>query len=325
MKSIVAPLFAALLAVLVPAAESAQAQNYPTRPIKVIVPFAPGGGVDSIARIVGQEMGKSLGQPVIVEHRPGAAGTIGAAAAAKSDPDGYTLVIIPGGHPLYGATYKSLPFDVLKSFDFVSTATTVPFVIVVHDDSKIRTLADLIAEAKTKPDGLTFGNTGAGSMHQFTIELIANRTGAKLISIPFQGEVAATTALLGGQIDFLLVTPTQILSQIEGGKVRPLAVTGNTRFSKLPNVPTVEEAIALKGFDVRTWFGLAGPAGIPKDVIGRLNVEMRKALDLPEVRQKLEAIGGEISPSNSQEFRDRVAREAQMWKEIVESSGFQKL
>lgn len=323
MKSVVKLLLVALVAALIPAA--AIAQSYPNRPIKMIVPFAPGGGVDAIARIVGQEMGKGLGQPVVVEHRPGAAGTIGAAAAAKSDPDGYTLIIIPGGHPLYGATYKSLPFDVLKSFDFVSTATTVPFVIVVREDSKIRTLTDLIAEAKSKPDGLTFGNTGAGSMHQFTIELIANRTGAKLISIPFQGEVAATTALLGGQIDFLLVTPTQILSQIEGGKVRPLAVTGNTRFGKLPNVLTVEEAAALKGFDVRTWFGLAGPAGIPSDVIERLNSEMRKALANPDVRQKLEAIGGEISPSTSREFRDRVARETQMWKEIVETSKFEKL
>jgi tripartite-type tricarboxylate transporter receptor subunit TctC len=325
MKPIVKLLFAAAFAALVPVAAFAQAQSYPSRPIKVIVPFAPGGGVDAIARIVGQEMSKGLGQPIVVEHRTGAAGIIGITAAAKADPDGYTLVVLPGGHPLYSATYKMLPFDVVKSFDFVSTATTVPFVILVRDDSKIRTLADLIAEAKAKPDGLTFGNSGAGSTHQFTIALIADRTGTKFISVPFQGEVAATTALLGGQIDFLLVTPTQILSHIESGKVRPLAVTGNTRFSKLPNVPTVEEAIGLKGFDIRTWFGLAGPAGIPNDVILRLNAEMQKALANPEVRQRLEAIGGEISPSTSQEFRDRVAREATMWNEIAKASNFQKL
>jgi tripartite-type tricarboxylate transporter receptor subunit TctC len=298
MKPIVKLLFAAAFAALVPVAAFAQAQSYPSRPIKVIVPFAPGGGVDAIARIVGQEMSKGLGQPIVVEHRTGAAGIIGITAAAKADPDGYTLVVLPGGHPLYSATYKMLPFDVVKSFDFVS---------------------------KAKPDGLTFGNSGAGSTHQFTIALIADRTGTKFISVPFQGEVAATTALLGGQIDFLLVTPTQILSHIESGKVRPLAVTGNTRFSKLPNVPTVEEAIGLKGFDIRTWFGLAGPAGIPNDVILRLNAEMQKALANPEVRQRLEAIGGEISPSTSQEFRDRVAREATMWNEIAKASNFQKL
>jgi tripartite-type tricarboxylate transporter receptor subunit TctC len=317
--------FASMLLALVSASGLAQTQGYPNRPIKVIVPFAAGGGLDSVARIVGQEMSKGLGQPMHVEHRPGGAGTVGAAAAARAEPDGYTLMVMPGGHPIYGATRKSLPFDVVKSFDFISTVTTVPLVIVVRSDSQIRTLADLIAEAKARPGAITFGNAGTGSTHHLTIELIANRTGTKFVGVPYQGEVAATTGLLGGQTDFLIVTPTQILAHLEQGTVRVLAVSGNTRFAKLPNAPTVEEAIGLNGFNVRSWFGFAGPAGMPKAVIDLLNAEMRKALTVPDVRERLENIGGEIAPSTPQEFRDRVIRELRMWNDIVEASGFQRL
>ena len=297
---------------------AASAQDYPNRPIKIIVGFAPGGGVDTVARLLGQELTKSLGQSIVVENRPGAAGTIGAAAAARSEPDGYTLVMLPGGHPLYGATHKSLPFDTVTGFEWISSVVTLQFIALVRSDSKHQSMADLIAAAKTAPDSISYASAGVGSTHHLTIEMIANRAGAKLLHVPYQGDAPALAALLGDQVQFTLATPTQAIGNIEGGKVRALAVTGNTRMPQLPNVPTMEQATGFKDFDVRTWFGLAAPAGVPGPIINRLNADVHKALALPEIRARLEQIGGEVRPSTPQDFRDRVARELAMWTRIVD-------
>jgi tripartite-type tricarboxylate transporter receptor subunit TctC len=303
---------------------SAHAQDYPARPIKIIVGFVPGGGVDTTARLVGQELSKSLGQSVIVENRAGAAGTIGAAAAARSDPDGYTLVMFPGGHPLYGATYKSLPFDTVTSFEWISTVVTLQFIVLVRADSKFQSLPELIAAAKAAPETITFASAGAGSTHHLTIELIASRTGTKLLHVPYQGDAAAINALLGDQVQFTLATPTQAIGNVQAGKMRALAVTGNTRMPSLPNVPTVQEAIGLADFDVRTWFGLAAPAGVPRTIIDRLNAEVLRAVAVPEVRARLEQMGGEVRPSTPQEFRDRIARELAMWIKVVDEAKLPK-
>ncbi|MFL6799657.1 MAG: Bug family tripartite tricarboxylate transporter substrate binding protein [Xanthobacteraceae bacterium] len=294
------------------------AQDYPSRPIKIIVGFAPGGGVDSVARIISQELAKGFGQSIVVENRPGAAGTIGAAAAARSDPDGYTLVMLPGGHPLYGATHKSLPFHAVTGFDWISTVVTLQFIALVRADSPYQSMSDLISAARLAPGTLTYGSAGVGSTHHLTIEMIADRANLKLLHVPYQGDAPALAALLGNQVQFTLATPTQAMGNIEGGKLRALAVTGNTRMPQLPQVPTIEQATGFKDFDVRTWFGLAGPAGLPSAVVSRLNSEVRKALEQPEVRSKLEQLGGEVRPSTPQEFRERVARELAMWSKIVD-------
>ena len=270
---------------------AAAAQDYPTRPIKIIVGFAPGGGVDTVARLVGQEMSKALGQSVVIENRPGAAGTIGATAAARSEPDGYTLVMFPGGHPLYGATHKSLPFDTVTSFEWISTVVTLQFLALVRAEAKYQSLAELIAAAKAAPETITYASAGVGSTHHLTIEMIANRAGAKFLHVPYQGDAPALGALLADQVQFTLATPTQAIGSIQGGKVRALAVTGNTRMPGVPDAPTVEQA-PQRG--------------------------SRKALATPEVRAKLEQIGGEVRPSSSQEFRDRVARELAMWIKVVD-------
>ena len=303
----------------------ALAQDYPSRPIKIIVGFPPGGGVDTVARLLGQDMAKSLGQSFIVENRAGAAGTIGAAAAARSEPDGYTLVMLPGGHPLYGATYKSLPFDVVASFEWISTIVTLQFLVAVRGDSKFNSLREVLAEARKAPQSVSFASAGVGSTHHLTGELIASRSGVKLLHVPYQGDAAAVNALLGGQVDFTLATPTQAVGNIEAGKMRALAVTGNTRWVRLKDVPTVEEAAGLKDFDVRTWFGLAGPANMPRPVVERLNTALRQALAVPEVRERLEKIGGDVRPSTPEEFKNRVARELQMWNKVVEEAKFEKL
>jgi tripartite-type tricarboxylate transporter receptor subunit TctC len=297
---------------------AAATQDYPSRPIKIVVGFAPGGGVDTVARLVGQEMSKGLGQSVVIENRPGAAGTIGAAAAARSEADGYTLVMLPGGHPLYGATHKSLPFDPVKSFDWISTIVTLQFIALVRSEAKYQSVPDLIAAAKVAPETITYASAGAGSTHHLSIEMLANRAGVKFLHVPYQGDAPALGALLADQVQFTLATPTQAIGNIQGGKVRALAVTGNTRMPSLPNVPTMEQATGFKDFDVRTWFGLAAPAGVPALALNRLNAELHKALGVPEIRSKLEQIGGEVSPSTPQEFRDRVAREYAMWVKVVD-------
>jgi tripartite-type tricarboxylate transporter receptor subunit TctC len=297
---------------------AAAAQDFPSRPIKLIVGFAPGGGVDTVARLVGQEMSKSLGQPIVIENRPGAAGTIGAGAAARSEPDGYTLVMLPGGHPLYGATHKSLPFDTVTSFEWVSTLVTLQFLALVRAESKYQSIADLIAAARGAPQTITFASAGAGSTHHLTIEMLAHRAGVKFLHVPYQGDAPALGALLADQVQFTLATPTQALGNIAGGKLRALAVTGNTRMPKAPEVPTMEEATGFKDFDVRTWFGLAAPAGVPAAIVGRLNDELRKAVAVPDIRARLEQIGGEVSPGTPQEFRERVAREHRMWTRVVD-------
>ncbi|MCC6780625.1 MAG: tripartite tricarboxylate transporter substrate binding protein [Hyphomicrobiales bacterium] len=309
----------ALVSTLVLGLFTAAAQDYPNRPIRIVVGFAPGGGVDTVARLVGQEMSKSLGQSIVIENRPGAAGTIGAAAAARSEPDGYTLIMLPGGHPLYGATHKSLPFDTVNGFEWISTIVTLQFLAVVGPQSKHRTMAELIAGANAAPGSITYASAGVGSTHHLTVEMIADRAGVKFLHVPYQGDAPAVAALLAEQVQFTLATPTQAIGNIEGGKLRALAVTGNTRMRKLPDVPTVEQATGFKNFDVRTWFGLAAPAGVPAAIIARLNAEVRKALDNPEVRAQLEQIGGEVAPSTPAEFRDRVARELAMWVGVVEA------
>ena len=294
------------------------AQDYPSRPIKIIVGFAPGGGVDTVARLVGQEMSKSLGQSIVIENRPGAAGTIGAGAAARSEPDGYTLVMLPGGHPLYGATHKSLPFDTVAGFEWISTIVTLQFLAVVRAESKHRSLAELIAAAKAAPETITYASAGVGSTHHLTVELIANRAGARFLHVPYQGDAPALGALLADQVQFTLATPTQAIGNVQAGKLRALAVTGNARMPKVPDAPTVQEATGFKDFDVRTWFGLAAPAGVPSAIVNRLNAELRKAVAVPEVGARLEQIGGEVRPSTPQEFRDRVARELAMWIAVVD-------
>ena len=294
------------------------AQDFPNRPIKIVVGFAPGGGVDTVARLIGQELSTRLGQPVVIENRPGAAGTIGAAAAARSEPDGYTLVMLPGGHPLYGATHKSLPFDTLTSFDWISTVVTLQFIALVRPESKFQSMNDLIAAAKAAPDSITYASAGVGSTHHLTIEMLANRAGVRFLHVPYQGDAPALGSLLGDQVQFTLATPTQAIGNIQGGKLRALAVTGNTRMRQLANVPTMEEATGFKDFDVRTWFGLAAPAGLPRPIVDRLNAEVRKVVADPSVAARLEQIGGEASSSSPQEFRDRIAREWQMWIKVVD-------
>ncbi len=310
----------ALLLLPVPAS----AQDYPNRPIKVVVGFPPGGGTDVAARIVAAEMSKGLGQSLLIENKPGAAGTLGAAEAARSAPDGYTLLVTPGGHAIFGAMFKSLPFHTVNSFDWISNIVTIPFFIVVPANSEFKTLADVVTKAKAAPGTLTFGSTGPGSTHHLGIELLGSRTGAKFLHVPYRGDAPIITALLANEIQFSIVTPTQAIQNVQAGKFRALATTANTRDDKMPDVPTVDQALGIKDYDVRSWFAMAAPAGTPKPIVDRLNAEVRKAVDLPEVKSRLAGMGGAPAAGSPQEMRDRVTRELATWTKTVDEAGVQK-
>jgi tripartite-type tricarboxylate transporter receptor subunit TctC len=305
-------------------AQSAVKSDYPNRIIKIVVGFPPGGGVDTVARVIGQEMAKGLGQAVIIENKPGASGTIGAAAVARAEPDGYTLMMAPGGHALYGATFNALPFDTVESFTWISNVMTLPFIIVVPPASKYRTLAELIDAAKAAPETVSFGSAGPGSTHHLVSELLGRSTGVKFLHVPYRGDASAVTAALGGEVQFTFATPTLVVGNVEAGKLRALATTANARFAGLPQVPTLEQALDIAAFDVGTWFGLAGPAGMSRSIVARLNAQVREALADPQVRARLQDIGGEIQATTPEEMHDRVARELRVWTRTVEEAGIPK-
>lgn len=314
----------AVIAVLMLLTGLAGAQDFPSRPIKVLVGFPPGGGVDTTARVVGQALSQDLGQTVVVENKPGAAGTLGAAEVARSTPDGYTLLVTPGGHAIFGAMFKSLPFDTVKSFDWISNVVSVPFIVVVPGNSEFKTLADVVAKAKVAPGTVSFGSAGHGTTHHLGLELLGIRTGVKFLHVPYRGDAPLNTALLAGEVQFGLATPTLAVESIKAGRLRAVAVTTRERVGQLPDVPTVEQALGIANYDVGTWFGMAGPAGMPAPVVARLNASLKKVLANPDVQSRLAAIGGEIAPTTPEQMRDKVARELQIWTDTVQGASIEK-
>ena len=301
----------------------AAAQNFPLRPVRLIQGFAPGGNVDTVARILSQEMSKGLEQPVVVESRPGAGGTIGADVVAKSAPDGYTLYLMPGGHAVAGALYKTLPYQTVDSFDMISTALFFPSVIISRPDMPAKSIRELLDLARAKPGSVAYGSAGIGSTQHLTGELLGSMAGVKFLHVPYKGGAAATTGMLGGDTHFVVTTATEVLGSIRAGKMRGLAVTGPTRWQGLPDVPTVAEG-GVAGFDVRSWMGVAGPSGLPPAIVERLNAEMQRVLRTPEVRTRLEEIGGDVRGSTPAEMRARVATEWKNWQQVIRQTGIEQ-
>lgn len=297
-------------------AAPAQAQNYPNRLIKLMQGFPPGGNVDIIARILGHEMEKGLGQSIVVEAKPGLAGALAAELVARSDPDGYTLLALPSAHPAYGALSKNVKYKVVEDFTWISVASFYPFMICVKSDSRFQTLKQLIDEARAKPGVLKYGSAGLGSILHTTVELMGNQTNTKFLHVPYRGEAPALTGMLTGDIDFIAATTGPISARIRAGEFRALAVTGRTRWRDFPNVPTVAETV-IPGFEVISWTGLAGPANLPKPVVDRLNSELRRTLAVPEVKSKLEAMGGDPRATTPDEMKALVARQYETWKKLA--------
>ncbi len=305
------------------AALPAWSQGYPERAIKIYQGFAPGGNADTIARVVSTEMAKTLGQSFVVEAQTGAGGTIASATVARAKPDGYTLLLATGGHAVAGALYNSLPYKTVADFEMVSTITYFPFLVVTGADSKYRSFTDLLAAARATPGGLAYGTAGIGSTHHLAGELLAKMAKAPLLHVPYRGDAAALTALLAGDVPFIIAPPTAVMANIKAGKIRAIAATGPQRWPGLPDVPTVAEQ-GVPGYDVRSWAGLLAPAGTPRAVVERLNAETLKALQLPAVKSRLEDMGGEARGSTPEEMKAMVTSELQKWTQVVADANIPK-
>jgi len=300
-------------------ATSAQAQDYPNRLIKFMQGFGPGGNVDIIARILAQHMQKTMGQSIVVEAKPGAAGSLAADTIARSDPDGYTLLVLPSAHPMYGGLARNVKYKVVDDFTWISTASFYPFLICVRKDSRFQTLKQLIDEAHTKPGILKYASSGYGTGLHTIVELVAHQTKSKFLHVPYRGEGNAITALLAGEVDFVAVTTGTITARIRSGEFRALAVTSKERWQDLPDVPTASQA-GVTGFEFISWTGLAGPANLPEPVVQRLNAEVRKAIAVPEIKTRLEAMGGEPRATTPDEMKALVASQYETWKRLAKEA-----
>jgi tripartite-type tricarboxylate transporter receptor subunit TctC len=303
---------------------AASAQTYPDRPVRVLHGFAAGGNADVIARLVTTEMVKGLGQPMVVEPKGGAGGTIAAATVAMGKPDGHMLLLATGGHAIAGVLYEKLPYDTASSFQPVSALTSFPFLVVVNAASPHKNLSDLLKAAKARPNPMTFGSAGIGTGQHMTGELLANRAAASFTHVPYRGESASVSALLGNEIDFVVIAPTTALPQVKAGKLRALASSGSARWSGMPDVPTVSEQ-GVPNFEVRSWTALLAPAGTPPAVIDRLNALVTTALRDATLRTKLaDATGGDVQSSTPKELQATIEGDLKRWAQLVKDAKIQR-
>jgi tripartite-type tricarboxylate transporter receptor subunit TctC len=298
---------------------SVRAQTFPDRAIRIIAPFPAGGLVDVLARAVGDEMSKSLGQPVIVENKPGAGGNIGADLVAKAAPDGHTLLMTsPGIQSINQFLYKSMPFDPDKEFVPISMVADMPMVVVVHPKTGITTLKQLIDFAHAHPGKLNFGSAGIGTTGHLGLELLVHAGQMEATHVPYKGAAPSVTDLIGGQIDGVVDNPPTILAHLKAGTINALAVAGKQRLAVLPNVPTATEA-GLPAWEASSWFGLVAPAGTPAAIVERLHAEVAKAVHSPRI-QMLSDRGMRIVGDSPQEFGNLIVAERKKWGEIIKSA-----
>jgi tripartite-type tricarboxylate transporter receptor subunit TctC len=313
-------LFCALAAVALASGTFAQTpSNWPTKPIRLVVPFTPGGSTDILARSIGKELQDAWGQPVVIDNVPGAGGSIGADKVAKSPADGYTLLM---GHigtlAVNPSLYPHLPYDPIKSFAPVAWVARVPNVLVVHPSVPARTVQELVALAKAKPGQLAYGSGGNGSAANLATEYFKLRTGTSLLHIPYRGTAPATADLMGGQIQVLFTGAPAVLGQIRAGQLRALAVSSPKRLDALPDVPTVAES-GYKDFEADQWYGVVAPAGTPPAVIAKLNAQINLSLNSPALKQRLNNEGAVAVPTTPEAFGAHIAREIARWQPVIKS------
>ena len=298
-------------------------QAYPTKPVRLIVPFAPGGAPDLVARGLAPKLNESLGQPVIVENRAGAGGIIGMEAVARAAPDGHTLVVGSAGPlAIVPNLHRKLSYDVMRDFAPISMVTAMPFLLVVHPSLPVKSVKDLMALAKARPGELNYGSPGNGSTTHLATELLKSATGMKMTHIPYKGVAEAATALVSGQVQVLSGDLNAMLPQVKAGRMRGIAVTSARRSQLLPDTPTVAES-GVPGFDASGWMGVLAPAATPAPVIERLNATIAKALAAPDTRNRLGALGGEVRASSPAEFAAFIRTEAAKWSKLIKSAGIE--
>jgi len=305
---------------LVAAASTAVAQPFPSRPVKIIVPFPPGGSADTAARIIAEKTSEEWKQPVLVENKPGAGTTIAAAFVAGSAPDGYVLYLTgPISHAVSAALYKNLGYDAVSSFTAVARVASAPFILVVHPSVKANSVRELIELARARPGALTYASSGSGAAPHLAAEMLASMTGTKFVHVPFKGTAPALVALLGGQVDFQIADVAAI-PHVRAGKLRALAVTTARPSALVPGVPSVAES-GVPGFDVPSATGILAPAETPREIVARINAAINRALATREVRQRLNAQGFEAAPATPEEFAAFLASEVRKYARIIQEAG----
>ena len=295
-------------------------QPFPSRPIKIIVPFGPGGFTDVAARILQKELAPAIGQPIVIENKPGAGSTIGTSEVANAQPDGYTLVMVSTAHVISPHLYKSVPYDPIKGFTPVMKLAEGPYVLVTHPSLPVKNVAELIALAKAKPDTIDYASTGNGSAQHLVGALFVTMSGALLSHVPYKGSSQAMNDVLGGQVKVSFVGVPNALPNLGNGKLRALAVSTRKRYAELPDVPTLDEA-GVKGYDATIWLGLLAPPGTPREVVQKLNSTVTRILSTAEARKLMASAGVEVATSTPEEFGALLQGELDRWGKVVRETG----
>jgi tripartite-type tricarboxylate transporter receptor subunit TctC len=298
--------------------------DWPDRPITMVHGFPPGGPTDLVARLIADGLTRRLGQRVVVEGRSGASGTMAAAQVARATPDGYTLFAVPSGHTFAAATYKSLPYRSIDDFSTISMFTEYPYLMATYTEHSIRTVADLIGLARSGGTPLLYGTPGNGSGPHLAVELLAKEAKVSFQHVPYRGSAPAATDLIGKRLDFMMDPPAALVEFVRAGKLRPLAVSGERRFFALPDVPTIAE-VAVPGYAVTAWQGLLAPAGVPAEIVSRLNAEVVAILKEPTVIERLRALGNEPRPTTPEEFKARMQADVAKWTAVVDGMNFERI
>ncbi len=306
-------IFAALAALC---AGAVGAQNYPHKPIRLIVPFAPGGGTDIIARLIGLELTETMGQPVVIDNRGGSGGIVGTSLVAKADPDGYTVGLCSLGFAYAPALYAKLPYDTEKDFAPISTVATQPFVYTAHPSLGVTNMKELIALAKAKPGYIRYGSGGAGGASHLGTELLRNITGIDLVHVPYKGTGPALSAAIGGEIHLQLIGMSSVVPHMKSGRLRLLAVSGAKRSAVAPDIPTVTES-GIAGYVFDVWYGMLLPGATQPAIVNKLNTEMNRALKNPALAQRFAAAGLDAAGNKPEEFRRQIREEIAKWRKVV--------
>ena len=296
------------------------AQGYPARPVRIIVPYPPGGATDVMARTVAQKLTESWQQPAVVENKPGASGTVGSEIVAKSAADGYTLLMQGTQHAINLSLYKQLPYDTLRDFAPVAYIASAPFLLVLHPSVPANSVAELIAYIKARPGGLNYGSSGVGGGAHLAGEMFKTAAGVQLTHIPYKGAAPAMADLLGGQVTMVFDPIPTSIAQVKSGRIKALAITSAKRSALMPELPTVAES-GLPGFEVVAWFGLYAPAATPKDIVTKLNADVTRALQLPDVREKFAGLGAESMPMATDQFALHLRAEIAKFAKAIKDSG----
>ena len=313
-------MFRRLVLLLLCVATQAFAQTYPLKPIRIVVPYPPGGFNDTLGRTLAAKFQEAWGQPVFVENKPGANTVIGSDYVAKSQPDGYTLLIVAFPFAVTPSLLKAMPYDTLKDFQPVILAATSPNLLVVNPEVPIHTVKELIAAAKAKPQSLSYASTGNGSSNHISMELFKSLAGVDIVHIPYKGSAPAVTDLLGGQVQVMFDNVPNVLPHVKAGKLRALAVSGAKRTPLAPDVPTVAEA-GVPGYELTVWFGLVAPAATPREVVQKLNAESLRILAMPDVRERFLAQGVEPQGSTPEQFAEHIRSQMAKWSKVVRDAG----